>query len=111
MVQWGGFIEQRDEEREAHKERHVAYWDENHDNPELELWRFETGFDHGWGAGNNEEDGELAEQRLQEHIDEHGGQGEGGHAWEYEHGYQQGLDAFKNFRNNNPDEFENPPEE
>ncbi|ELU43998.1 hypothetical protein AG1IA_01979 [Rhizoctonia solani AG-1 IA] len=74
MVQWGGFIEQRDEDavpsNNLLKERHVAYWDENHDNPELELWRFETGFDHGWGAGNNEEDGELAEQRLQEHIDE-----------------------------------------
>ncbi|CAE6423149.1 unnamed protein product [Rhizoctonia solani] len=110
MVQWGGFIEQRDEELEAHKERHAAYWEE-HGNPELELWRFETGFAHGWGAGNNEEQGELAEQRLQEHIDEHGGQGEGGHAWEYEHGYRQGLEAFWSFRNNNPGEFENPPEE
>ncbi|CAE7169501.1 unnamed protein product [Rhizoctonia solani] len=109
MVQWGGFPEQRDEECGAHRDRHVAYWEE-HGNPELELWRFETGFEHGWGAGNNEEQGELAEQRLQEHIDEHGGQGDGGHAWEYEHGYRQGLEAFWNFRNTNPGEFENPPE-
>ncbi|KAG9076479.1 hypothetical protein FRC06_009486, partial [Ceratobasidium sp. 370] len=69
MVQWGGFEHERNQEIQAHKERHVAYWEE-HGIPELELWRFETGFAHGWGAGNNEEHGELAEQRLAEHVTE-----------------------------------------
>ncbi|KAG8738257.1 hypothetical protein FRC10_007090 [Ceratobasidium sp. 414] len=109
MVQWGGFENERNQEIQAHKERHAAYWEE-HGNPELELWRFETGFAHGWGAGNNEEHGELAEQRLAEHVAEHGGDGEGGHAWEYEHGYKQGLEAFWGFRHNNPGQFETPPE-
>ncbi|KAG8696805.1 hypothetical protein FRC09_008250 [Ceratobasidium sp. 395] len=79
MVQWGGFEDERNEEIHAHKERHVVYWEE-HGNPELELWRFETGFAHGWGAGNNEEHGELAEQRLAEHVAEvrHGE----GHVWD-----------------------------
>jgi hypothetical protein len=49
--------------------RHVDHWEQN-GNPDLELWRFDTGFCHGWGAGNNEEHGELAEQRLAEHIEE-----------------------------------------
>ncbi|KAG8718840.1 hypothetical protein FRC08_004264 [Ceratobasidium sp. 394] len=69
MVQWGGFEDERNQEIQLHKARHAAYWEE-HGNPELELWRFETGFAHGWGAGNNEEHGELAEQRLAEHVAE-----------------------------------------
>ena len=77
---------------------HVSYWDQH--NGHFEHWRFEAGFRAAWNdacvflASGSEGgfSGQLATLRSAAHKKE---QGDSSAVWEFEHGFKQGIEAFR----------------
>lgn len=82
---------------------HENYWKEQNPNENYEHWRFEDGFSIAWKDSvefskfNGSKLGRLhawKSSRRQEHIDT---KGDSRFIWEWDEGFDQGLQASKNF--------------
>jgi hypothetical protein len=90
--------QQYNEQFAKHRDAHIAYWHaRNVQN--LEVYRFEAGFQQGW------EDCIHGTSKLEErkiaHVSQHGG---GDYLWEFDHGYNEAFQAYKQITSPKPSE-------